>query len=391
MSSAPATGRTALDWLAALVGFDTESSRSNLALVDHVADSLRQLDVPVRLFPNADGTKAALLATVGPADRPGYVLSGHTDCVPVAGQAWTGDPFRLRLENGRAMGRGAVDMKGFDAVALAAVPDMLAAPLARPIHILLSYDEETTCLGSADAIAAFGRDMPRPEAAIIGEPTDLAVVDAHKSIATFVTRVHGFEAHSAKPRLGASAVMAAADLMAELNRIGDLMEARGDSSGRFDPPFTTVHIGQVGGGTAGNILARDCTFVWEFRGLPDLDPDEIPARLAEAAGRVTRERLNRYGPFGRVETRRQILVPGLTPEPGSVAERLGLDLSGHDHTVTVPFATEAGHFAAAGIPAIVCGPGSIDQAHQPDEFVTLQALAEGEAFLRRLVARCCAD
>ncbi|MBV9076521.1 MAG: acetylornithine deacetylase, partial [Methylobacteriaceae bacterium] len=314
----------------------------------------------------------------------GVVLSGHTDCVAVVGQPWTGDPFRLRVEGGRAIGRGAVDMKGFDALVLAAVPDFVAAPLARPVHILLSYDEETTCLGVVDAIARFGRDLPRPEIAIVGEPTEIKVVYAHKSVGTFVTLVTGHEAHSAKPALGANAVMAAGELLAELNRLADEMETRGDPTGRFDPPWTTVHAGRVAGGNARNILARECRINWEFRGVPGLDPDEIPRRFDAFAAKVERERLNRWGPFGRITTDQEVLVPGLAPEPGSAAERLGFALTGETATASVPFATEAGHFQAAGIATIVCGPGSIDQAHQPDEFITLDALAAGETFLKRL-------
>jgi acetylornithine deacetylase len=369
-----------------LVSFETESSLSNLALIDFVEVYLRQHGVPFTRHPNPDGSKAALLATIGPPVEGGVVLSGHTDCVAVTGQPWTGDPFRLRVGNGRAVGRGAVDMKGFDALCLAAVPAMVEAGLARPIHIVLSY-EETTCLGANDAIARFGADLPMPAAAIVGEPTDLQPADAHKSVATFMTRVYGHEAHSAKPHLGANAIPAAAELMVELNRLADEMERRGDPSGRFDPPFTTVHVGLVSGGNARNILARECWFNWEYRGLPDLDDDEIPRRLREGSERVGRERLNRHGPYGRIETEREVLVPGLRPEPGSAAERLALALTGAERTITVPFGTEAGHFQAAGIPTIVCGPGSIDQAHQPDEFITLEALAAGEAFIDRLIER----
>src|SRR5215210_3978756 len=229
----PGLNLTPLEMLARLVAFDTESSKSNLALIDFVADYLAGWNVPYVRVPNADGTKAAIFATIGPTDRGGVVLSGHTDVVPVAGQAWTGDPFTLRVENGRAYGRGAVDMKAFDALALAMVPEFQAAKLATPIHIMLSYDEETTCLGVVDTIRRLGRDLPVPQAVIVGEPTMLEVVDAHKSVVTFSTVVHGFEAHSSKPYLGASAVMTAAELIAELNRIGDDMMERGDSSGRF--------------------------------------------------------------------------------------------------------------------------------------------------------------
>ncbi|MEE7506456.1 acetylornithine deacetylase [Methylobacterium mesophilicum] len=374
-----------LDMLARLVSFDTESDKSNLALIDAVCAYLDGWDVPYLRLPNATGDKAAILATVGPMADGGSVLSGHTDVVPVTGQAWTGDPFTLRVADGRAYGRGAVDMKGFDALALALVPDMIAAGLKRPIHILLSYDEETTCLGSMDGIARFGDGLPRPAAVIVGEPTGMEVADAHKSIVTCLTTVHGHEAHSARPALGANAVAAACDLVAGLNRIADLMIERGDPSGRFDPASTTVHVGTIQGGTARNILAKECRFLWEYRGLPDLDPAEIPRLFAAEVERVTRERLNRYGAFGRIDTLEEVDIPGLAPEPGSAAERLCLRLAGRNHTVAVPYATEAGRFQAAGLPTVVCGPGDIAQAHQPDEFITLDALGQGEHFLRELI------
>ena len=377
-----------LDLLARLVAFDTESSKSNLALIDFVCGYLADLGVPHVRIPDATGSKAAVFATIGPMIDGGVVLSGHTDVVPVTGQAWTTDPFTLRIAGGRAYGRGAVDMKGFCALALAAIPDFLAADLARPIHILLSYDEETTCLGVADTIARFGADLPRPGAVIVGEPTDLEVADAHKSIVTYMTTVHGHEAHSAKPMLGANAVMAAADLVSELNRIADAMIARGDASGRFDPPATTVHVGTISGGTARNILPKLCTFHWEFRGLPDLDMAEIPALFQAKVDSVLRERLNRYGDYGHIGTLGEVAVPGLAPEPGSAAEHLALRVAGRNHTVSVPYATEAGRFQVAGIPTVVCGPGSIDQAHQPDEYITLAALEAGEAFMRRLIDEC---
>ncbi|AWM88239.1 acetylornithine deacetylase [Microvirga sp. 17 mud 1-3] len=379
---------TPLEMLAKLVSFDTESSKSNLPLIDFVESYLKSWDVPFIRVPNASGDKAALYATVGPQDRSGIVLSGHTDVVPVTGQAWTSDPFTLRVENGRAYGRGAVDMKAFDALALALVPDFLAAGLKTPINIMLSYDEETTCLGVIDTIRRMGHELPMPKAAIIGEPTLLEVADAHKSVVTFITTVHGFEAHSSKPYLGASAVMAAAELICELNRIADEMMERGDPSGRFDPAYTTVHVGVVNGGTARNIMAKECRFHWEFRGLPSLDPAEIPQRLERFGQEVVLKRMNRFGTFGRIETQLEVAVPGLAPDPGSAAESLALRLVGKNRTQTVPFGTEAGHFQAAGIPTIVCGPGSIDQAHQPDEYITLEQLNAGETFMRRLATAC---
>ncbi|MCC2651848.1 MAG: acetylornithine deacetylase (ArgE) [Microvirga sp.] len=379
---------TPLEMLAKLVSFDTVSSKSNLPLIEFVESYLQSWHVPYVRIPNESGDKAALYATIGPQDRGGIVLSGHTDVVPVTGQAWTSDPFTLRVENGRAYGRGAVDMKAFDALALALIPEFQAANLITPIHILLSYDEETTCLGVVDVIRRLGHDLPMPKAAIVGEPTMMEVVDAHKSVVTFSTTVHGFEAHSSKPYLGASAVMTAAELIAELNRIGDDMMERGDTSGRFDPPYTTVHVGTIAGGTARNILSKSCSFHWEFRGLPSLDPQEIPNRLETFVEEVALKRLNRFGEFGRIETKLEVAVPGLAPDPGSFAETLTLRLAGKNQTQTVPFGTEAGHYQAAGIPTVVCGPGSIDQAHQPDEYITLDQIEAGAAFMRRLAATC---
>jgi acetylornithine deacetylase len=382
---------TALEMLARLVAFNTESDRSNLALVAFVTEYLSAWGVPFVMLPNAAGDKAAILATIGPPDRPGVVLSGHTDVVPVAGQAWTTDPWTLRVADGRAHGRGSVDMKGFLALGLSLIPFFLTLKLKTPIHLFLSYDEETTCLGVVDGIARFGRDMPKPLAVFVGEPTDLEVADAHKSVVTFNTTVHGFEAHSSKPELGANAVVMAALLVAELDRIDQEMKSRGDPSGRFDPAYTTVHTGRIAGGTARNILARECGFEWEFRGLPSLDPAEIPERFRLFG---EREVLGRFaGPHHgvRIETINNVSVPGLAPEPGSPAETLAMRLAGRNRTITVPYGTEAGAFQRAGVPTIVCGPGSINQAHQPDEFITLAALAEGEAFMKRLASWCGAN
>ncbi|MDJ1158009.1 acetylornithine deacetylase [Chelatococcus sp. SYSU_G07232] len=377
---------TPLDMLARLVAFDTESTKSNLPLIAFVEDYLKAWNVPFVRIPNATGDKAALFATIGPSDRGGVVLSGHTDVVPVAGQAWTSDPFALRVADGRAYGRGAVDMKGFCATALALVPEFLAARLETPIHIFLSYDEETTCLGVVDGIRRMGHDLPRPIAVFVGEPTGLEVTDAHKSVITLTTGVYGHEAHSSKPALGASAVMAAAELVTELGRMAEDYVRRGDASGRFDPPYTTIHVGTINGGTARNILARECHFHWEFRGLPDLDESEIPARFAHFADSVVLPKMRRTAPDARIETRIEVSVPGLAPEPGSTAETLALRLAGRNRTIAVPYATEAGRFQTAGIPTVVCGPGSIDQAHQPDEYITLADLEAGAVFLRRLAA-----
>ncbi|MCW6506537.1 acetylornithine deacetylase [Lichenifustis flavocetrariae] len=377
-----------LDLLRRLVAFDTESSKSNLPLIEAVADHCRAHGVPIEIAPNQDGTKAALFATIGPQVDGGIVLSGHTDCVPVTGQPWSSDPFTMREADGRLYGRGTCDMKGFDAIALAMIPEFKAAALTRPIHILLSYDEEVNCLGPMDLIARFGVSLPKPGAVIVGEPTLMQVADSHKSVCTYRTTVHGVEAHSAKPALGASAVAAACDLVVALGRIGTAFEADPDRSGRFDPAYSTVHVGMIEGGTARNILARQCSFSWEYRGLPEAPLDAAYRALQLYAATEALPRLNRYTDKGTIETEIEVEVPGLRAEPGSVAESLALRLTRSNGTVAVPFATEAGRFQAAGVPTVVCGPGSIDQAHQADEYIAISELENGIAFMRRLADAC---
>jgi acetylornithine deacetylase len=360
-----------------LVGFDTESAKSNLALAADVEAYLARHGVDYVRVPNAQGDKAALFATIGPKIDGGVLLSGHTDVVPVEGQAWSSDPFTLRAAKGRVYGRGACDMKGFDAICLAMIPEFQQAALKRPVHIMLSYDEEVGCRGALDTIARFGRDLPRPGAAIVGEPTLMQVADAHKSIATYRTLVQGKEAHSAKPHLGASAVEAACALVTELYRFAESLETNKDP--RFDPPFSTVHVGIIHGGTARNILAKQCVFYWEFRGLPGVAQNLALAHIDAYAARIT-------NPKVRVETQTEAEVPGLIPAPGSAAEELALKLARAERTVTVSYASEAGQFQAAQIPTVVCGPGSIEQAHQPDEYIEVSELEAGIGFMRRLAA-----
>ncbi|MFO1151258.1 MAG: acetylornithine deacetylase [Alsobacter sp.] len=377
-----------LSLLERLVSFNTESDRSNLDLISFVEELLKQEGVAFSRLPNARGDKAALFATLGPAVDGGVVLSGHTDVVPVAGQSWTSDPFTLRVTEDRAYGRGAVDMKAFAALVLSRLPAMKTATLTRPIHILLSYDEETTCLGVIDAIRAMGQDLPRPGCVIVGEPTELQVADAHKSVVMFDTTVHGFEAHSSKPALGANAISGAAALVAELDRISDLFRARGDATGRFDPPYATVHVGTIEGGTARNIVPKLCRFVWEVRGVPGTDEREALALLNAHAETVVLPRMRATGRPASVETIIGVDVPGLAPDPGSPAEQLALRLAGRNRTITVPYGTEAGQFQRHGLPTVVCGPGSIDQAHQPDEYITLAEMEHGGAFIDRLIETC---
>ncbi|HUI20473.1 MAG TPA: acetylornithine deacetylase [Methylocella sp.] len=375
-----------LDMLERLIGFDTVSSKSNLGLIAFVEEYLKSLGVAYVKIPNAVGDKAAIFTTIGPPRGGGILLSGHTDVVPVEGQSWTSDPFKLRREAGRVYGRGTCDMKGFDAICLSMIPEFQSARLSRPVHILLSYDEETTCCGPLDAIARFGADLPRPSAAFVGEPTLMQVADAHKGVATYSTLVHGHAAHSSKPSLGASAIETACDLVTALYRFGGELAAEGDPSGRFDPPASTIHVGTIHGGTARNIMAKLCVFQWEFRSLPGVAQNLALRHLEDYAARVATPRLTRYIKKASIEMVTEVEVPGLKPESGSAAETLALKLAQSNRTITVPFASEAGQFQSASVPTIVCGPGSIDQAHQPDEYIEIAQIAAGIAFMRRLAA-----
>ncbi len=374
---------TAKALLARLIAFKSVSASSNLPVIDFIEDYLAAHGIAARRAPNAAGDKAAILATIGPRVDGGVVLSGHTDVVPVEGQLWSGDPFELRQKAGRLYGRGACDMKGFDACVLAMAPAFKAAALKRPVHIVLSYDEETTCLGSQDVIAWFGRDEPRPGAVIVGEPTMMQVADAHKGVATFRTRVTGHEAHSALPALGANAVAAAADVVSEIGRLAREYE-KGPLDPRFTPPYSTLHVGMIEGGTARNILARECSFHWEFRGLPGVKTASALAKVQAFVDQVALKRLTRYVAGPTIVTEIEVDVPPLAAAPGSAAETLALRLTRSNARIAVSFATEAGHFQAAGLPAVVCGPGSIDQAHKPDEFVDEAQIAACLSFLEAL-------
>jgi acetylornithine deacetylase len=369
--------------LTRLIAFESVSDTSNLPLIDFVEGYLREHGLESSCAPNAAGDKAAILATIGPRVYGGVVLSGHTDVVPVEGQPSSSPPFTLREASGRLYGRGACDMKGFDACVLAMAPVFRDAGLKRPIHIVLSYDEETTCLGSRDIIARFGKDEPLPSAVIVGEPTMMKVADAHKSVATFRTLVTGHEAHSALPALGANAVAAAADVVSEIGRLARACE-EGPLDLRFTPPYSTLHVGMIRGGTARNILARECVFNWEFRGLPGVTTASALAKVQAFVDEMATPRLTRFVSGPAIETTMEVDVPPLAAAPGSAAETMALRLTRSNSPIAVSFATEAGHFQGAGLPTLVCGPGSIDQAHKPDEFVDEAQLAACLEFLERL-------
>ena len=371
--------------LQTLVGFDTTSRHSNLALIEWVEAYLDGQGVPHRRAPNADGTKSNLLATVGPAVEGGAVLSGHTDVVPVDGQPWSSDPFSLVERDGRLYGRGTCDMKGFLALALAAVPDLIAAGPRRPVHLAFSYDEEIGCLGAPGLIELIERELPAPAFVVVGEPTDMVAVNGHKGIAYFEVRVSGHEAHSSQTHLGVSAIMEAVTLMASLSALAERLERDADPGSPFTPKGATLTIGIVNGGTAGNILARECRFLFDLRCPPGLHAETLLAPFF-AEAQALDAALKARAPEAGVQVRKLSDVPGFAPEPGGAAETFARRLAGDNGPArAVSYAAEAGQFQRAGLSTVLCGPGSIAQAHQPDEYVEISQMERGVAFMRRLV------
>ncbi|TVP80779.1 acetylornithine deacetylase [Thioalkalivibrio sp.] len=366
-----------------LVAFDTVSRNSNLVLIDFVKGWLARHGVDSLLVRSDDGDKANLLATVGPAVPGGVVLSGHTDVVPVEGQPWTSDPFRVVERDGRLYGRGTCDMKAFLAIALALVPDMHG--LRRPIHLALSYDEEVGCRGAPRLIDTMLEQLPRPAAVIVGEPTEMHVVSAHKGIAVMRTVVTGHEAHSSQTHRGVSAVTTAARLIAHLDDLARQRVEHGPFAAGFEPPYTTIHVGTVHGGTAVNIIARECSFEWDVRSIPEDGPEGILEGFREHCRTVVEPQMRVIGPGSGVATELLVEAPPLAHEDLNPAIELACRLAAVDTTVRVPFAAEAGLFQRAGLPSVICGPGSIDQAHQPDEFIALEQVEAGLGFQRRLI------
>jgi acetylornithine deacetylase len=368
-----------------LIAFDTTSRNSNLALIDFAQDLLERAGARCRRSFDAAKTKANLFASFGPEAPGGYVLSGHTDVVPVDGQDWASDPFRAETRDGKLFGRGACDMKGFIGAALALLPEIAVARLKRPLHFALSYDEEVGCDGVRTLLADLQAADIRPELAIIGEPTEMRVVGAHKSGAVIHTRCHGREGHSSAPEKGANAVMMAGEFV---KLIDDLWtELRADEDRRFEPPHSTVQANVISGGSAVNILGRDATVTWEYRALPDRDPERIVDTIRSRADAHILPKYRARAAEARIETVVQARYPGLILDEASPAVALARELTGANRVDTVAYGTEAGHFQRAGIPAVICGPGSIDQAHKADEFVALSELAKCEDFLRKVVAR----
>ncbi len=367
-----------------LVAFPTVSSRSNLDLIHFARDYLATHGVEGRIVPSPDGTKANLWATIGPDAPGGVVLSGHTDVVPVEGQVWSSDPFTVVERDGRLYGRGTADMKGFDALCLALVPDMLAADMARPIHIALSYDEEVSCLGAPLMVEEMARRIA-PSAVIVGEPSRMKVVTGHKGSVQLRTAVRGKAVHSSRPDEGVSAILVAARLIGWLDDVMAENRARPPADPMYDPPFTTLHCGLIEGGTAFNITAQDCWFSTDIRAVPGESARDYLERYRAHIDGAVRPRLKAIDPACDVDVSIHAWVDPLRQEVDGSAEALCRRLTGDNGVHVVAYGTEAGIFQSRGWSTVVCGPGDIAQAHQPDEFIEVEEFEAGERFLRRLI------
>ncbi|WP_322616546.1 acetylornithine deacetylase [Pseudomonas sp. BIC9C] len=372
--------------LARLIGFATVSRDSNLALIEFVRDYLHELGVDCELIYNAERTKANLLATVGPSVAGGIVLSGHTDVVPVDGQAWTVEPFRLTETDGKLYGRGTADMKGYLASVLAAVPMFLESPLKRPVHLAFSYDEEVGCLGVRGLLEVLPQRIPAPALCLIGEPTELKPVLGHKGKLAMRCHVHGAPCHSAYAPYGVNAIEQAARLIGRLGEIGTRLAEPQYHDERFDPAYSTVQVGVISGGTALNIVPENCRFDFEVRALPDFAPEAVADELQNYAEQTLLPAMQAVKADTSIRFEKLSAYPGLATPADSEAARLIAELCGSDDFSTVAFGTEGGLFDQAGIASVVCGPGSMDQGHKPDEFVSVEQMAACDRLMDRLAA-----
>jgi len=375
-----------LDLIRTLIAFPTVSRDSNLELIDFVREYLRPLDADIRLTFDAERGKANLFATLGPRGEPGIVLSGHTDVVPVDGQDWASDPFTVIERGGRLYGRGTSDMKGFIACVLAVVPQYVQRGLRTPLHLAFSYDEEVGCLGVRGLLADMVAAGIRPKSCIVGEPTEMRPVIAHKGKQSYRCTVRGLASHSAYAPYGVNAVEAAAEAVAFLKGLARRHRDRGPYDRGFDVAYTTVHTGVIRGGTALNIVPHDCVFDFEFRNLPGDDPDRLRAEFETYLREVLEPEMQAVDPRSGFTLRKMSEIPALDTAAEAGITALVQEFSGSSEIAKVSFGTEASQFQVAGVPTVVCGPGSIREAHKPDEFVSLEQIERCENFLRGLCA-----
>ncbi|MFZ5780271.1 MAG: acetylornithine deacetylase [Pseudomonadota bacterium] len=378
-----------VEMLRRLVAFDTTSRNSNMELIEYVRSYLKDHGIESRLVPSEDGKKANLFATVGPMAPDGVVLSGHTDVVPVDGQPWDTDPWTLTLKDGKYHGRGTCDMKAFYAIGLAMLPEFTKAKLRKPIHFALSYDEEVGCIGAHALAARMAAEVPKPRAIIIGEPTMMTVVHAHKGAQIYVTKFTGFEAHSSMTHLGVSAVHFAGEFIHYLNTVQDELDAAAPRDSEFMPAAATFNVGTIVGGTAGNILARECEVLWGYRELPTEPIEKLGQRAIDWLEKELLPRMKAKHPAASITTQLRSSTPAFSAEGNDEAKALAASWSGSNTVGSVVYATEAGIFRKTlGVPTVVCGPGDIAQAHQPNEFILASQIEACEGFMRRMMAWC---
>ncbi len=374
-----------VDLLEALVSFQSVSARSNLDLIDYVRRYLEDFGVTSQLSHDDSGSKANLFATIGPAVDGGVVLSGHSDVVPVDGQDWQSDPFVMRRGNGRLYGRGTADMKGFIACVLAEVPRFVEAPLGKPLHIALTFDEEIGSCGAPILVHQMKGCSFRPRITIVGEPTGMKVIAGHKGGYELTTTVTGMAGHASEPAKGVNAIAYAARFIARLEEVArDLAAGPADPDDRFDPPFSTISVGTIHGGTARNVIAGGCLFDWELRPVPRDDPEAILAAIDRFAQENLLPEMQQVCPEAAIDTVLEASYPGLAFDADSEAVRLIRQLTGQNAVEAVSFGSDAGHFQGAGLSTVLFGPGSIDQAHKPDEFIEVGQLKACHGFLDRL-------
>ncbi|MBD3663602.1 acetylornithine deacetylase [Sulfitobacter aestuariivivens] len=377
-----------LDLMTKLISFPTVSRDTNIPLIDWVADYLHSHGIDSHRYIDPDQPKHALFAHVGPWEEGAIVLSGHTDVVPIDGQPWNSDPFEVVERDGKYFGRGTCDMKGFDALALWALVEAHHAGIKRPLQIALSFDEEVGCTGAPPMIKAMQPVLPKGSAVIVGEPSMMQAVTGHKGGTGFLTEVVGFEVHSSIMHTGVNAIMAGAKLIEWANDVNTENMARKPTeiASMFDPPFTTAHVGMISGGTAENITAKHCTFGMGFRVVPGEDKDKWGAAYLKKVAEVEKQ-MQAVVPETYIRVTPKFDVPGLKPEKDGEAETLVRQFTGDNAAHKVSYGTEAGQFQEAGYSAVICGPGDIGQAHQPDEFVTVAQFNAGHDFMKKLLQR----
>ena len=370
--------------LAELIAFPTVSSDSNLALIQHLADRLEAAGARTEVHLDPTGAKANLFATIGPETDGGIVLSGHSDVVPVTDQDWTTDPFELVERDGRLYGRGTCDMKGFIAATVAMAPRYAALGPKRPIHFAFTYDEEVGCLGAQDLARTLADKGIRPSVAIIGEPTSMRVIEGHKGCYEYTTHFTGLEGHGSGPDRGVNAVEYAVRYVARLLELKEALKGRAPGDNRFDPPWTTISTGVLQGGHARNVIPGKARLEWEMRPVQPSDADFVKNDLAQFCAHTLLPAMRAVSPDADIVTETVGEVDGLVPADANEAKAIVMELTGANGAGLVPFGTEAGIFQALGMSAVICGPGSIDQAHKPDEYLAIDQLAECLGMLERL-------